>query len=167
LLADYLLNERSLRNLESGGRIVLESGSWDRLRSKPQYILKKLEDRISYGWDDMINRAHEGSPEYERIARELARPGRFERRYLAKAFYDAHVQAHEDDENDLLRRTIPMESVTYCFLFADDQASREGRRAMLGAMCFVARGEFRRNTRVIGIATEKLIEPTVPTTIVS
>jgi hypothetical protein len=34
-------------------------------------------DRISYGWDSMIDRAHEGSAKYERITRELARPDRF------------------------------------------------------------------------------------------
>jgi hypothetical protein len=30
-------------------------------------------DRISKGWDSMIERAHEGTPKYERVARELAR----------------------------------------------------------------------------------------------
>jgi len=53
-----------------------------------------------------------------------------------------------------------IDGATYCFLFADDAGPRERRRAMLGALCLVARGKFQSNKRVLGIATEKRIRPT-------
>jgi len=53
-----------------------------------------------------------------------------------------------------------MDGTTYCFLFMDDPEPRERRRAMIGAVCLVARGKFQTNKRVLGIATEK-IEVTV------
>lgn len=160
LLAYYLLNGRDFKKLYKADSIVIQEGSWKLLQNKPEYQAKKKEDEISYGWDSIINRAHEsGSKEYEKIARELARHNRFERRYLGKAFYEAYLKAHHDNKHDMYRRVLAVEGVTYCFLFMDDPepVEREKRKAMLFAMCFVARGKFRKNKKVIGIATEKKI----------
>jgi len=161
LLAFYLINNRSFQPLMEAQLIMLEPGAWESLRGRPEYKAKKEEDRISYGWDSIINSAHTGSPEYERVARELARPNRFERCYLSKTFFDAYVKAHNDNQHDLFRRVVPMKGVTYCFLFADDPEPRERRKAMLGIMCYVARGKFPENKRVVGIAVEKKIRPRV------
>lgn len=117
-------------------------------------------DEISYGWDSIINRAHEGSSEYEVIARELARPNRFHRRYLSKVYFDAHVRAHNDNTYDLFRRILLGDRITYCFLFGDDPEPREKRKAMLQAICWIARGVYPQNKKVLGIATEKKIRPT-------
>jgi hypothetical protein len=118
-----------------------------------------MADRISYGWDGIIDRAHEcETPEYELIARELARPNRFRRRCLAEAFYDAHKKTHTSNMPQL-RRLLESEGVTYCFLFHDEQGLRELRKATLEKMCFVARGMYPNNKKVIGIATEKHINP--------
>lgn len=160
LLAYYLMNDRSFEKLEKATFIAIEGGSWLNLQNNPKYIAKKKADEISYGWDDIINRAHEGSSQYEKIARELARPNRFQRRYLSKVYYDAFVQAHNDNEGDLYRRVLFSEETTYCFLFQDDEEPREKRRAMLGAICLFARGKHQKNSRVLGIATEKKIRPT-------
>ena len=159
LLAFYLLNSRSFNRFGQATHIVIEEGSWQHLQDDPRYRAKRKKDEISYGWDDIINRAHEGGGEYEKVAGELARPTRFYRRFYAKAFYDAHVIAHNDNIANAYRRVMPSDSMTYCFLFCDEKESNETRKAMLHATCFVARGKFRQNTKVLGIATEKHFAP--------
>lgn len=159
LLAFYLMNERKFDRLSASDRILIDEGSWNHLQNKPEYKAKKKADRISYGWDSIVNRAHEGSEEYERVARELARPNRFERRYLSKVFFDAHVIAHNDNKHDLFRRIMPGDGVTYCFLFQDDPEPRENRKIMLSAICWIARGKYQENKKVLGIATEMKISP--------
>jgi len=113
----------------------------------------------SYGWDHIINRAHEESKRYEIIARELARPNRFERRVLAKTIVHHKFAAHRNKTHDIYRSMFRAPTVTYCFLFCAEHIPRRGRRLMLQAMCYVARGIFRENQKVIGIATEKEISP--------
>jgi len=159
LLAFYLMNNRSFGRFKDATMIIIDEGSWSHLQHKPEYKAKKELDKISYGWDEIINRAHEGSLEYEKVARELARPNRFERRYLSKAFFDAFMQAHNDNQHDLFRRICPNKGITYCFLFMDDPEPREKRKSMLFAICWVARDIFPQNKKVLGIATEKKIRP--------
>ena len=159
LLAIYLMNERKFDRFSTADHIMIDDGSWDHLQSKPEYKAKKKADEISYGWDSIINRAHEGSEAYERVARELARPSRFERRYLSKTFFDAHIRAHQDNKHDLFRRIMPGDGVTYCFLFQDDPEPREKRKIMLTAICWIARGKYQKNKKVLGIATEMKIRP--------
>jgi hypothetical protein len=158
LLAYYLMHDRSFMKLEKATSIVIESGSWLNLQNNLKYLAKKKEDAISYGWDDIINRVHEGSSQYEIMARELARPNRFQRRYLSKVYYDAFIQAHNDNKGDLFRRILFSDETTYCFLFQDERFPREKRKEMLMAICFFARGKHQKNSRVIGIATEKKIQ---------
>jgi len=158
LLAYYLMNDRSFKKLEKATFVAIEGGSWLNLQNNPKYLAKKREDAISYGWDDIINRANEGSSQYEKMARELARPNRFQRRYLSKVYYDAFVQAHNDNKGDLYRRILFSDETTYCFLFQDEKYPREKRKEMLLAICFFARGKHQKNSRVIGIATEKKIQ---------
>ena len=158
LLAHYLMNNRSFEEFKKADLIILEQGSWEQIQNREEYKAKKKEDEISYLWDSIINRAHEGSVEYERVARELARPNRFERRYLSKTYLDAQMRADENGKYDLFRRILPMDGVTYCFLFAA-QEPREMRVAMLSAICWIARGTFHKNIKVIGIASEKKVRP--------
>ena len=164
LLAFYLINNRNFKRFEKADHITIEEGSWKHLQKKPEYKRKKKADKISYYWDSVINRAHEGSSnEYKKIARELARHNRVQRRFLSKIFFEAYVLAHKDTVHDSYRRILLTENystgVTYCFLFLDDPEPRERRRAMLGAMCLIARGKHQQNKKVIGIATEKKIRP--------
>ncbi|MEK7518251.1 MAG: hypothetical protein AAB583_06945 [Patescibacteria group bacterium] len=159
LLAYYLMSNRTFAKLEQSDNVLITEGSWGHLQSKPEYKAKKKADEVSYGWDSIINRAHEGSFKYEVVARELARPNRFQRRYLSKVFLDAHIRSHNDKEKDLFRRMLSFEGVTYCFLFQDDPEPRKKRRAMLGTICLIARGRFLENHKVLGIATEKKLRP--------
>lgn len=161
LLALYLLEGRNFTRFKELNELFVQSGHWTGLQSRAEYKVKKSEDEISYGWDSIIDSAHDcDAIEYEAIARELARPNRFLRRYLSKIFFDAHVRAHEDQEHDLFRRILPLDGITYCFLLQDDVEPRERRRTMLHAVCFVARGLHRQNHKVLGIATEKVFRPT-------
>ena len=160
LLAFYLLNERSFIRFDDYNLVFIEEGTWELLQNKPEYKAKKEADKISYGWDEMINKAHETAiNEYELIAREMARLDRFERRFCSKAFYEAQVRAHKDRLHNSFKRVFENNGVTYCFLFLDKIFPREIRTNLLLATCHVARGHFIQNQRVFGIATEKVLEP--------
>jgi len=157
LLAFYLQNNKSFGRLNEATHVMIEQGLWERFQNSQEYRAKKDEDKISYIWDSIINRAHEGSVEYEKVARELARPNRFERRYLSKAYVDGQIRAESDTSYDVFRRTIAGSGVTYCFVFGDDPEPRGRRRNMLLNMCWIARGTFKENRKVIGIASEKQV----------
>ena len=101
MLAYYLINNRSFGELNESNHVLIQDGLLKDLQGRPEYKAKKQADEISYGWDNIIDRAHEGSVEYERVARELARPNRFHRRYLSKIFIEAHMRAHSEDKHDL------------------------------------------------------------------
>jgi hypothetical protein len=160
LLATYLGNERSLSQLDGMNFVYIEDGCWDNLIKKPEYIRKKEADKVSYGWDSMIDWAHTAGEEYERIARELARSNRFERRCLSKAFYEARVLANTSVPECFRRLARGVDGTPYCFLMLDESIPRKVRQNMLMKMCYVARGMNKEFNRVIGIATEKKIAPT-------
>lgn len=102
LLAYYLWNGRSFEEKEKPHFVAIQEGFWEELQHRPECIAKKNEDKISYEWDSIINRVHTCGKEYERVARELARTNRFERRCLSKAFFEAHVKAHYEQRKTLL-----------------------------------------------------------------
>ncbi|MDD5111745.1 MAG: SEC-C metal-binding domain-containing protein [Candidatus Altiarchaeota archaeon] len=160
ILATYLSNERSLATFDKYDTILVEEGCWDKLIRRPEFIKKKEEDKISYQWDSILDWAHTAGVDYEIIARELARPNRFYRRCLAKAYTDARLRAHNEKTKDVFRRMTEVENTTYCFLMIDEKISREVRKNMLQLMCYIARGIVTKNSNVIGIATEKAITPT-------
>jgi hypothetical protein len=162
LLANYLWNGRSLDFIDGYDFIAIEEGAWEKFEKNHRNIARKREDEISYGWDGIIQRAHEGSSEYEIVARELARPNRFERRCLSKSFYDSHVQAHKCCEMDgkvIFRRLQTVKDTTYCYLFVGDDVPRDFRIQQLEIMCSIARGKVPENEKVIGIATEGKFRP--------
>lgn len=159
LLAAYLSNDRSFESMNEVQDVRLKEGSWRNFQHSERYQSKKKADEISYGWDSIIDRAHEGSEKYEIIARELARPSRFERRVLAKTFLADHLKAHQDRVHDLHRSIFCTDVTTYCFLFCEEETDRSLRRKILECWCRVARGSFPQNQKVLGIATEQRIEP--------
>ena len=107
VLAYYLKKNRCFDEFKNRNFVVLEGGIWDDLKKHPQYQAKKQADQVSYLWDSIIDRSHEGnSPQYELIARELARHDRFHRRILGKAFLEAHMIA--DKSGKTFRRFMFM-----------------------------------------------------------
>lgn len=160
LLAYYLMNERSFEKLNEATVISINEGLWGELQKRPEYKEKKKVDKISYGWDSIINKAHTCGGDYEKVARELARPNRFERRLLSNAFFDARMMAHHEPEKDTFRRIFKTNGTTYCFVFLDDPEPRDRRKGLLANICFIARGIVKDSKKVIGIATEMKIRPT-------
>jgi len=155
LLAKYLELGHNFAWMENYNHIVVDETVWPTFTSLEQVKVKKQADLISYGWDSIIDRAHDGtSSRYERVARELARPDRFQRRILAKSFLEAYSE-FRDADHKIMRRLTALGKTTYCFLFMEDrQEPRTSRRRMLELMCFVARGLYPDNKKVIGVATE-------------
>jgi len=160
LLAYYLQNNRSFDQLKGKDAAVIEGDLWVNLAQNPKYKAKKKADKVSYLWDGIIDRCHEGdSEDYELIARELAKHDRFARRVLGKAFLEAHIKA--DGRGETFRRLMPMEDwdVVYCFLFQDDPEPRDNRKGHLASFCHVARSKHK-EMKIIGIATEVILNPT-------
>jgi len=155
LLAKYLELGHSFSWMDNYDNVLVDDTVWSKFLSLPQVHAKKEADRMSYGWDSIINRAHDGtSSRYELVARELARPDRFQRRILSKSFFEAYCEFRES-RHLIMRRLTALAGTTYCFLFMEDgKGPREKRKAMLSAMCFVARGLYPENKKVIGVATE-------------
>jgi hypothetical protein len=153
LLAKYLHAGRSFDWMDQHDLISIDPSVWPAFELKPEVIAKKKANLISAGWDSMIERAHEGSPKYERVARELARPDRFTRRVLSESFFEAYTDFRQSDR-DIFRRYMPIGDTSYCFLFtAEIEHPSLRRQQMLEQMCFVARGLEPRNVRVVGVAT--------------
>jgi len=155
LLAKYLESTHSFSWMDNSDVILVDDSCWPAFTRNPQFLAKKLADQVSYGWDSVIDRAHDGTSEhYERLARELARPDRFTRRVISKSFFEAYSE-YMEKKPPVFRRMTAFGDTTYCFLFMEDgKGPRERRKRMLQFMCFVARGIPPMNKRVIGVATE-------------
>jgi len=156
LLAKYLENEHSFKWMDQADLFYFDETNWPAFIKNPQVIAKKHADKVSQGWDSLINRAHEGSARYELVARELARPDRFTRRVLSQYFLEAYAEMR-NGRHELFRRNFALKDTTYCFLLTYDAGDtrREQRRNMLQAMCFVARGLPPFNKRVVGVSTDR------------
>lgn len=155
LLGKYLHAGKTFDWMSTMDLIYIDDTIWTALQEKPEFIAKKQADLVSAGWDSMIDRAHEGSARYERLARELARPDRFTSWVLSKSFLEAYAEFMESDQ-DMFRRNMPIGDTTYCFLITSDTEHPSPRRQqMLEMMCFVARGIPPMNRRIIGVATSR------------
>jgi len=156
LLGFYLMNNRSFVHLENCNLALLDGEFWKVFQESDDYQAKKSADKISYVWDELIERCHTAENSgYERIARELARPSRFERRCLGKAYFDAHINANKTySPQRISRRVLQGRDANYCFLFFPDDCDRDLRCKLLRSDCFVVRGKFPERKVVLGIATE-------------
>jgi hypothetical protein len=155
LLGKYIEHGRSFGWMDNYDVVHIDDKVWPKISKMPQYIKKKEMDRVSKGWDSMIERVHEGTSKYERVGRELARPDRFTRRVLSESFMEAYAECMST-HLDMIRRQMVLGDTTYCFLITNDTEHPSKRRqAMLQAMCVVARGLNPENSRVIGVATSR------------
>jgi hypothetical protein len=101
LLGKYLELGRSFSWMDNYDNIFNDETIWPKFTSLEQVKGKQKADRISYGWDSIIDRAHDGtSSRYELVARELARPDRFQRRILAKSFFEGYSEFRGSDHFD-------------------------------------------------------------------
>src|ERR1035437_179235 len=155
LLGKYIEHGRSFGWMDNYDVIHIDDTIWPKISQMPQYIKKKEMDRISYGWDSMIERVHEGTSKYERLARELARPDRFTRRVLSESFMESYDEFMRK-KLDMFRRQMSLLDTTYCFLITNDvEHPSKRRQAMLQAMCQIGRGINQEKSRVLGVATSR------------
>lgn len=163
LLAYYLMNERTFSNLFEYDSVIITDDWWEELHTKPEYLAKKNEDKISYGWNGIIEDCHNNITEdnYEIIAKELAKTSRFERRCLGKAYYGACVFANNSKDSNFFMRnySIPKYNILYTFVFSD----MSNRKDLLLNVCITAKYSlkeyFSKSFKVIGIATQMKLSP--------
>jgi hypothetical protein len=181
LLADYYSNFDSKMKQHFIGThdtqytgVVIEEGKWqDFIKSDP-YERKKLADRVSYLWDDLLQRTTQnaldgtllgdgGIYESQSAIFEMAKEPRFSRRVLAEAMQKA-IQGFPEHGGGITRNLSFMPSfykqTGYVFLqirhpsIEDyDGAYRPKRQAMLKIACGVAKNKFPHLTKIVSELT--------------
>jgi SEC-C motif len=182
LLAIYLtnLNEDNEHDfvfpMEPGqivDNIFLPEGHWEDFQNSPQRIAQLDEDKISYAWDELIEKFNYyamrgeqyfvtggGIKDSERVLRFMAREPRWKRRYLANCLFEMiHTTS---DTQRRLRVLLPMVvgDPYYVFLLLPtvhaktNEEYRTVRRYFLEDCCMVAKLENPDAKDIVGIATE-------------
>lgn len=161
LFASYLAAGRQLPT--ECDQLIVTDDTWSGIRSRPEFVARKEADRVSYWWDDMIERfikdyevQPEGNPEpsdHERVVRALAGENRFARRILSAACVDWLQRKQPGARNTV----SPFSDIAYVFAVYPRGWERDFRTRELSARCYVMRSMSRKPT-VVGIATE-LYEP--------
>jgi hypothetical protein len=140
--------------------LMAEDGIWNKVRSKPEFLARKEEDRISYWWDKLIETfiddyemGLEGGPtssDHERVVRTLAAENRFARRVLSAGCLD---WLHRKQAG--ARNLKSPSGVGYVFGAFPRNWERGYRVAELSARCLVARGPSVMDCpTVVGLGTE-------------
>jgi hypothetical protein len=158
LLAIYLHGGRQLH--AEMNILVVEDGSWDKVRERPEFGARKEDDRPSYWWDSVIEtliRDHaaggQSGPtlsDHELVVRTMAAEDRFARRALSGCCLEwlARRQAGA-------RSFVSRSGIGYLFGTFPRDWDRKQRTAALGVRSLVARSPGVLNTPiVIGLGTE-------------
>lgn len=184
LLAHYLLNydEKSKLHIigpkdESDGidGVMIGEGDWHDFIKTEVYKNTKMQDRISYFWDNLIQRTCQnaldgtlsGNSDLHRgksAIFEMVKEPRFMRRALADRLLSA-VERFPDQPNQFTRQVTFLPSfqnnVGYVFLqlrTSDSTKSaldyREKRQTLLEIACGAAKNKFPNLIKVIGIAID-------------
>lgn len=155
--------------------IFINEGHWQGLSKHPQYLAKKEADKISYFWDELINRfsnqilqgtsiRHGESREvHEGGVRYMALEPRIYRRILSKGLLDS-INSYCFERSPIKISTclsLSHPNTTYIFIqfpfdsqyssYHDDQ---EKRRHYLYACCMAAKVKFANLVRIVGIIME-------------
>lgn len=154
-------------------KICLPEGHWEDFQNSPRRIAQLNEDRISYAWDELIEKfsffalrgelyhvSEGGIKDTERALRFMASAPRWKRRYYARSLLEI-VKTTPADKR-WLRVQCPSEKGDpyYVFLLLPILASMSNekyrivRRNFLEDCCSVVKLEHPEATDVIGIATE-------------
>lgn len=164
LFASYLHSGRKLPDIDV---MLVEDGLWKQVQAKPEFKARKAEDKISYWWDEQIERLVEDcvipleaptvQNENELLVRAMASESRFERRCLSNGFLEwLHTK-------QCGARTLPSLRTQTGYVFATfpRDHDRQMRVAELLARCMVARSPRGplatvgyNVKKVIGLATE-------------
>jgi hypothetical protein len=187
LLADYLFPlEGKLKSSfavpSNGSRLVVADDRWKQFDRDPFRLRKRNDDRISYLWDQLIERTSESivsgkavfptpAPDInygEKVLRLLAREPRWRRRQLATSIYDL-VDSTKNLPHDRFTRleiSVNPDDTVFAFLLLardrpwgteDDYRAR--RREWLNALCEVTKLHAPHAMDIVGIATEPAKKP--------
>ena len=184
LLGHYLVNfdEEANRHFigpksgeEKVDGVMIGEGEWRDFVETPVYKNTKNEDRISYFWDELIQRTCQNSLNgtlggNSNIARgdsaiyEMVKEPRFIRRGLAQKMLGA-VERFPDTASSFMRQVTYLPSfqpeVAYVLLqvrapahFRAQPEFREARQSLLEIACGAAKNKFPNLVKVIGIGIE-------------
>lgn len=132
-------------------------------------VVERIVPQVSYRWDYLIDTAHtittrdpdtfEPIPDldHERLAREMAKPNRLERRALAKSFHEGYAKALKmvrEGHCDHMRRLSPHPTCTFVFVYFAPSVSDEVRHKMLTPLMYAARSVYPKVPTVVGIAVK-------------
>lgn len=160
---------------DSATFVSIGEGFWDDFRQHPDRLGQIAADKVSYVWDELIDKfakhiledtqyfkTQATTAELELPLRLMARESRTDRRMLSRALL--HLVKRGDTEERsarVLLRSSPSDPL-YVFLTLrprDDWSYDEYRRArkdLLECYCLVARSKFEEVRHIVGIATEPL-----------
>ena len=141
--------------------LVVEDGLWKQVQNKPEFLARKDEDRVSYWWDDMIERfisdyhiRRDSGPsqsDHELAVRTMAAENRFARRMMSSTFLEWLRRKQHGARNIV----SPSSNIAYIFATYPRDFSREFRTADLMARCMVARSpSITGRETVVGLGTE-------------
>lgn len=188
LVAAYLLNMRGddhwfMPVIKDGEKEpnLIDFGErlFDGLRSRPEYRRKKEADRVSYSWDELIEKfiligdpaiagvpLHQTNKELEEGLRIIASENRLSRRLLARSLRGALVSAADHPGKRWARIGAAAQDPerVYTFIVLPVRAEesydqyREFRRAVLHAYCRCAQLRFPNAKTFIGIGVDHPIK---------
>lgn len=161
------------KGAESADGISIGEGFWEDLKANPQYLAKKRADKISYMWDELVEKfINIGDPQLLKIPmtegkkrldvepglRAMASESRFRRRFLGDMFvgmlremppgktYMRFLPSQDDKKQACIFVAVPRDVMpTY-------EQYREARFGLLLAYCKIARLKDRNANGIVGIA---------------
>lgn len=182
LLAHYILNYNDKTasrhigvNDPNINGIWIEEGEWAALIENPIYLEKKSADKISYLWDELLQRTAQYALDgallgdslpihSEGAIFEMAKESRFYRRMLSERMSMA-INSFPDEPGQACRNVslIPSSNPEAAYVFlqlfiadqGDDEAEYRARRqALLEVACGAAKNKFPQFKSMIGIAID-------------
>ncbi len=158
ILALYLLNNRTFQ--EDLDCIFLDGTNWAGMREREDYKRKKEADRISYGWDALIESMNNPNlftlankplhvNEAEPALRVMAKESRFSRRMLSEMVSEFWDRALKRGAGS--RLLFSKYGVIYVVTHFTRDKSAAQKFAILENLCFVARHVVGKGKVVVGI----------------
>lgn len=154
-------------------RIIIPEGEWRLLQLDPKWTARQTANRVSYLWDEMIERFNQGildgtSPAYpvadfsrqEYGVRALARESRISRRFLATMLSNFLGQGLSDHINTRIVQPLRSGLPYYIFLTVRPnmtQSRDDYRQLRWGVMyhyCVAVKQHYTNANEIIVIATE-------------
>lgn len=155
LLGYYKIHGRVFSPIEGDEKvnIVVLDGFWDAYVKKYGKLQqnKHQADRISYFFDNLLERAHTAGNKSVFIAEELSKLTRTERRALSEKAFEKACLSAKDGKPHYAVAYFP--SVDFGIVYIFSLESKEKRREKLQDLCVLASHKLKKE-KIIGFATE-------------